>query len=69
MRVLNAAPSAEWGAKAVQVLEANPLKSLSIWQVIKMHQTLVKTGLNGVDTAFKAKAKQMFPLSTYFASE
>ena len=43
--------------------------TLSVWQVIKMHQTLVKTGLNGVGTAFEEKAKEMFPLSTYFTSE
>lgn len=67
--MLCAAPSAEWGAQAVAALEGNSQRTLSVWQVIKMHQTLLKTGLNGVDAAFKAKAKEMFPLAAYFASE
>jgi len=69
MRVLGVSASADWGAKATQALTENDQRTLSVWHVIKMHQTLVKTGLDGVDAAFKAKAKQLFPLSTYFASE
>lgn len=48
-------------------LTANASNTLSVWQVIKMHKTLLKTGVNGIDSAFRAKAKEMFPLATYFA--
>ena len=74
LRVLEVTPLADWGAMALQALSDNPEKTLSVWQVIKMHKTLVKTGqnfvgFNDVDTAFKAKAKELYPLSTYFASQ
>ena len=68
MRVLNTPASMEWGQKAVQALKDNPARTLSVWQVIKMHQTLVKTGMQGIDQAFKTEAKLMFPLASYFAA-
>ena len=67
MRVLDAEPTMEWGQNAVQALKDNPLRTLSVWQVIKMHKTLEKTGLEGIDQAFKTEAKLMFPLATYFS--
>ena len=69
LRVLGTTPTADWGAQALQALSDNPQKTLSVWQVTKMHKTLVKTGLDGVDTDFKTKAMELFPLSTYFASQ
>lgn len=61
-------PSAEWGSLAVQALEANPQGSLSVWTAIKMHKTLEKTGVAGIGDAFKNKAREVFPLATYFAA-
>ena len=68
MRVLGTALTAEWGAQAVEALENTPQSTLSVWHTIKMHQALVKTGVVDIDAAFKTKAKELFPLSTYFAS-
>ena len=68
LRVLGETATADWGAQALSALESNPQETLSVWQVVKMHKTLVKTGVANVDVAFKTKAKELFPLSTYFAS-
>jgi len=67
LRVLGQQATADWGAQALTALTTNPQNTVSVWQVIKTHQTLVKTGVAGIDTAFRAKAKQLFPLATYFA--
>ena len=64
MRVLGQDASADWEAKAVAALEANPASSLSVWLTIKVHKTLAKANLGD---AFKAKAREAFPLATYYS--
>ena len=60
------AGSAEQGAALTTALTATPTELLSVWEVIKAHKTLTK--LAGADAAgFAAKAKDLFPMSTYFA--
>jgi len=67
LRVLGQAANASWAAEAETALSANPTGTLSVWQVIKTHKTLVKAGVS--DATFKARAKEMFPLATYFNAE
>lgn len=68
LRVLGVAPTADWGKQAVEALDATPKEQLRVWDVISTHKTLMKTGVAGIDAAFKAKARELFPLATYFAS-
>lgn len=67
LRVLNAAPTADWGSQAVEALNATPREQLRVWDAISMHSTL-KKGEAGIEAAFGAKARELFPLATYFAS-
>lgn len=66
--MLGVAPTADWGKQAVEALDATPKEQLRVWDVISTHKTLMKTGVAGIDAAFKAKARELFPLATYFAS-
>ena len=60
-------PAASWGSEATDALKANKVETRSVWKAIKVHKTLVKSGLAGVDNSFKTAAKEVFPFSTYFA--
>ena len=66
-RVLAEAPAAAWADLAVEALNTNPQKTLNVWEVIKVHQTLKKAGLDAGAESYKAKAKELFPLARYFA--
>ena len=53
--------------EATQALVDTPIFALRVFEAVKCHKTLLKTP-NFKDTTFKAKAKELFPHSTYFSS-
>lgn len=54
-----------YGALALTALTETPTELLSVWTAVRVHKDLVKVG-GGAATAFTAKAKEVFPHSTYF---
>ena len=64
----------DFGALALASLDETPQIDLKVYDVQKLHENLIKLEKSqalgakyaGVADAFKAKAREMFPYSTYF---
>ena len=66
-KVLKAGKKANFEQEAVKALNDNPMHTLKVFAVVDCHKSLLKTpGFK--DSAFKTKAKELFPYSTYFES-
>ena len=59
-------PAQAWGQQAAEALNSNSGQTKSVWLAIKVHKTLLKTGIEGIALPFKAAAKETFTLSAYF---
>ena len=40
----------------------------NVWLAVRVHRILEKSGVAALDSGFKAKAKEVYPNSTYFAA-
>ena len=67
LRHLELPATEDWGTAAVAALTDTPIINVKVWEVIKVHQTLLKAGLQAQADAFKQKGKELFPLATYWA--
>ena len=66
-KVLKAGKKTYFEQEATKALGDNPTNTLKVFAVVDCHKSLLKTpGFK--DNAFKAKAKELFPHSTYFES-